>query len=139
MAVKVGDIVYVPSLGRQCIVRDINLTRFEINVEYEMAGMIHYAWVGASEVEPIHKSESKFKVGDDVEIMQTQGYLARYIGTIGVVEIAGDPVGDERLCLVRCFDNESWWFFEDKLRNKLDYALTPGDLSGLLNNKLEVT
>lgn len=139
MTVKVGDVVYVPSLDRQCIIRDINLTRFEINVEYEMAGMIHYAWVGASEVKPIRKSEPKFKVGDDVEIMQTQGYLARYLGTIGVVEIVGDPVGDERLCLVRCFDNEPWWFFEDKLRNKLDYALTPGDLSGLLNNKFEVT
>lgn len=139
MVVKVGDVVYVPSLDRQCIVRDINLARLAINVEYEMAGMIHYAWVGANEVKPIHKSEPKFKAGDEVEIVRAEGSFAKYLGTIGVVEIVGDPVGDERLCRVRCFDNESWWFFENRLRNKLDYALTTGDLSGLLNNKLEVT
>ena len=139
MEVKVGDVVYVPSLGRQCIVSGINLTHLAIKVEYEMAGMIHYAWVGASEVKPIHKSEPKFKAGDDVEIVRAEGSLAKYVGTIGMVEMVSDPVGNERLCFVRCFDNAGLWFFKNRLRNRLDYALTPGDLSGVLNNKLEVT
>lgn len=121
MEVKVGDVVYVPSLGRRCIVSCINLTRLAIKVEYEMASMIHYAWVGASEVKLIHKSEPKFKAGDDVEIVRAEGSLAKYVGTIGTVEAVGDPVEDNtRLYLVRCFDNESWCFFENRLRNRLD-------------------
>lgn len=76
----------------------------------------------------------KFKKGDEVVLVNTDTkFLRAYIGQAGNI-VDTDSI-DNTVAIDFHDGSGGWWFKESDVELYIDYDLSPGDLSGLFNQR----